>query len=915
MRGSISKAWVLCFWTVAACPFLLGVARAQIKPIELLANPGFERVEDARPTDWEVNNAGRLSVDAPARAGVAAAKFQSIEHAWGFCALAAETFTLAPRATYRASVWAKGRGDLEFAVYQYSVGGFIGTRFLKPKLKLTEEWQKLELTYSTDDGRVRKGAMALHLYGSDAVAWLDDASFSFNPEENPRVQLRSETPATRTLRIWAQGTHAAVELFVAGKPVALDNGVGVTEIAEGLVPIAVRATGTGDAPSVQVTVEGHPESNGRWRVGTTQADGWLSADFDDTRWSVVTPGPEGGTWSVDPGSREVFLRQVLLWNATHYGPNRCIMPPMTTWGFPRNGLETLTLALYSPLALRLDDYEFTLDVPAEFVLLNKTDYQPRWIMNNPACELRTESLARRGRQYTRYHLSHRGKELAPGKTQLSLLPLKMARPVAFDRCRFYFRRSARGNFTELEQSIPIEILPRVNGRRPKKIRISQYAPMGYSTLAKEHLTERIAQDVAAGCSSYTVGFSPGWGEMWRGYMRLFHDTVCASGAEIVLWMNYPLNYGGVQKGHLEWYPSWLPAHPEAHGVYYEGTPVWGDHPNQRPYCNTYVTSAAGAGFWEIVTKEYARALTFYPHAQMFFSDWEFHNVTKDGKGVHCFCARCKAAFAEHSGLPGVGEMSDTTIMDEHRDKWLAFRNHQDGQIQGRMADTVHALGRKYMTYSWAGNDGFWAACRGKLDAAFAGMPGNSTADSYFQKVLDENAAAFRTRTGMQQFVGQRFVFFRDVRREEAWKPMVLSHDGLVHPNSWKSQVLRVVAATRGGVDLQNSLEFSGGIRYYLGEATRLISTLEHLFWDGERQDALAASAQIAYPNLLVLRLNRERLVLLFNESPDPLEVRLQNRELAPKQVAVIWGTDTELKSPAEMALTVPGEDVAAVHIR
>ena len=452
------------------------------------------------------------------------------------------------------------------------------------------------------------------------------------------------------------------------------------------------------------------------------------------------------------------LRQVVLWNRDHYGPDRCIL-------------------------------------------------------NNPARRLTAEPTRRDGLKYTRYRMPFAPDEVTPEQTQYSLIPVN---------------------------------------------------PVSYSTLSKEHLEERIRQDVAAGCNAYTLSFMPGWGEMWRTYTRLFHDTAAAAGARVVLWMNY--------------------------------------------ICDE------GKEFWEIVRKEYARALEHYPKATLFFSDWEFHNVTKDGGGVHCFCPRCKAAFRQFAKLPAATDLADDAIMTQHRKEWLAFREWQDGEIQARITQVAHSLGRQYMTYSWSSNDGFWEACRGKIDVAFVGMPGNSVADQNFQAALDRYAADFRKRSGLGRAIGQRFVFFSDTARH-GWKATVLSDDGFVHPPSWKTQVLRVVAALQGGIDLQSSNEFAGGMRYYLGEATRILSEFEPLFLNGERADALAACDHLSYPDVLVLRLGSERLVLLFNETDAAQSVVLRNRDLAPGETATVFGASSRTDSPAEMSVTVPANDVAVVHIK
>ena len=911
-REVIMRSSVLVFVTLAS--FVAGTgAAAEIKPIELLGNGGFEEVSEGLPAGWKVNNAGKLSLVDDAHGEARAARFVSVPHKWGFCAFACGGISISPKATYHLSVWARGTGRLEVAVYQSSAGGFVGTQFLKPKLTLTDAWQKLELTYRTDDTRIGSGAFAVHLYGEKVVATVDDASFTFNPEENPQVSIESARPATRNLQLLIATRDATVALWVAGEAVPLADGFAAVQINEGLIPVVARARATGPNPGVSIRVAGHPEVDGRWRVGSGEVSGWRETGFDDGKWPVAATASDGHMWSPQTDAGEACFRQVLLWNESHYGPNRCIVPPLKQWGFPQRGVETIQLALYSPLPYRLDNYEFTLELPAEFEILNKTDYPRRYVMNNPAQKVLTEAITRDGLPYTRFRIMHKGNEAKPDQTQYSMLPIRMARPFAGDACRFYIRRSARGNFTELQQHIPIRILPPVNGRRPKKMTISQYSPMGYSPLSKEHLHRRMAQDAAAGCNAYMVSFNPGWGDLWQNYMKLFHDTAAASGARLILWMNYPLNYGGTNKGHLAWYPEWIMKHPEAHGRYYGNTPKWGEV-RKCPYCNTFVTGPEGAAFWEVVKREYARAREFYPRADMFWSDWEFHNVKKDGAGVHCFCERCREAFRQFAKLPQDADLSDETIMSRHRTEWLAFRDVQDGEIVGRMARTAHELGCRYMTYSWASNEGFWAACNGKLDAAFAGMPGNGVADRYMQQMLDEYAVKFRKWTGLKQIVGQRFVFFKNVKKD-GWKAMVLSHDGFVHPASWKTQVLRLVAALRGGIDLQNSLEFCGGIRYYLGEATRILATYEDLFWEGERADALAVSEQIEYPDLIVLRKGTERLVLLFNEDSEARSVLLRNKDLAPGQTARVFESADAAPNAAEMRLVIPPGDLVAVHIR
>ena len=900
---------------VGVISLMLGAALpgAAAPSVELLGNGGFEDAADGQARGWSVNNSGKLASVADAHTGRLAARFEAVPHEWGYSAMSATPVPLMAGALYRLSLWARGDGQVAFAVYQSSASGFIGSAFLTPDFNLTDQWQRLEVVYKPTDRRLKRGAFAVHLYGQGAVAFLDEASLSFNPEENLGLSLTPPRTPTTRLRFQVQTRQARAELFVNGQPVAIAGETAEAEAPEGLIAVAVKAAATGDNPGVSVRLLDHAETDGRWRMANKEENGWQTAGFDDSRWLAPATGAGDMMWSAAPTDRTVCLRQVLLWNETHYGPNRCLLPPVKEYGFPREGYEVLYLGLYSPLPYRLDGYEFVLEMPEAFQLLDMANYQPRHIDNNKPEKITTDTVQRDGMSYRRYRLDYPAGQVKPDQTQYSLLPLKMVGKVPGQKVRFYYRRAARGNFTELEQNLPVNLLPPVNGRMPRNVMISQYAPLGYSTRSPEALTARVQADLKAGCNNYVIGYSPWWGPVWQDTMKLLYQRATEGGARITIWMNYPLNYGDTYEGLAE-YPTWIRQHEAAHGRYYRNEPAWGSGPGRYPYCNTYVLTPEGQEFWDVAQREYRRAADFFPKARLFFADWEFHNSNPDGSGVHCFCDRCRQAFAAYAKLPAGTVPTDEEIMKNYRVQWLAFRDQQDGQIQGKMAAVCHAVGCQYMSYSWAANMGFWQQCRGKLDVAFPGMPGNSTADSYLQKQLDGYAADLREQAGYARAVGQRFVFFRD-NTPNGWQTTVLSDDGFVHPQSWKSQILRVVAALHGGIDLQCSDEFCAGMRYYLGEATRLISDFEPLFWEGERADTLAASAQIAYPDLLVLRRGNERLVLLFNEGCQPLRVTLENRELGAGQTATIYGTPGKVASPSRMAVTIPAEDVVAVHVQ
>ena len=226
-----------------------------------------------------------------------------------------------------------------------------------------------------------------------------------------------------------------------------------------------------------------------------------------------------------------------------------------------------------------------------------------------------------------------------------------------------------------------------------------------------------------------------------------------------------------------------------------------------------------------------------------------------------------------------------------------------------------------MPYVWTDHRKLLAALKGNLVLIFSNCPGSPAADGYQQKHLDKMMAMLRDKAGMDRskVMGQRFSFYYYYHIKaphEFWKRWtVLSPSGYVEPKSWKTQILRVVAAFGMGIDLQNSFECSGGMLYWIGEATRILATYEDLFHEGERDDSLAAYDALEYPHILVLKRGPERLVLLFNEGDQPQPVTLRNRDGQTRQDATVFGTAQKPDAPAEVRLTIPAQDVAVVHIR
>ena len=403
-----------------------------------------------------------------------------------------------------------------------------------------------------------------------------------------------------------------------------------------------------------------------------------------------------------------------------------------------------------------------------------------------------------------------------------------------------------------------------------------------------------------------------------------HKAYLEANIKTILWPdeNFPLY--GMTLSHM-WTPytcySWLRSTPEARARYFKNTPAWDATPNDTMYCPSFVIHdpAGRQRFENLVETTYFMMSRQTPEAEVIALDWETQVwLSKDntpGKGSWCFCDNCKKRFKEFIKQPG--ELDDDAIMKEHYTQWIDFRSALEGELQGLIRDIVHKkLSKRYMVYAEASNRPFWKACKGKIDLAFPGLPGNAMADGQFQKQLDECMEFYRKECGIDRIISQRFSYSGFSVKPDGWKQFVaLSNDGFVDARSWKSQVLRLVATCNGGIDLESGMELCGGMLYYVGEATRIIAEHEELFYEGRRDDALASSEQFKYPNLLVLKKGDERLVLLFNETDKPVETELLNNGLPQGMAATIHGEAGSVGNPERIKLTVPPGDVAVIHVK
>ena len=694
---------------------------------------------------------------------------------------------------------------------------------------------------------------------------------------------------------------------VNGVPVK--NGAAV--IREGISVITVETESTGAAPQFRIKKNG---VSGNWKYYPGTNPVFLKPEWNDSKWEIAQN--KNGWISAQKG--KTTFRQLIIWNETPFGTMSTHWPRVKVLEFPQGALEVMLFHIYSPFQFTWNDYEQRIDLPEGFEILNPVKV-PSWGNWSPK-SMKQEKIVRDGKPYIRYTLRYDVKRIPAGVAYYNYLPVKhhsFGKPG--DQFNIYLARKANGNVSEIESVLPAKLLPPINGRKLKKLKIQFYTSAPYlhgagTTATLREAEEIYAATVKAGGNQFVIGSRrPYFAEMAKICRKL--------GANVILNANnYPV-WGTTIPGEL----AKLLRKPgfECRGFNGNSWAAERRTKTQKMYCPSKVLGDGKKEFMAAVKADYETLIKKSYPCDGIFLNWEqfvFPGKTSvlkgNGDGAYCFCQTCKEAFGKYKNIPDAKNLSDDEIYRRYKEQFTDFRNHQSAKIHGLIRDILLSMGQSDIFYCQTANKAYWKNAAGTLDQLFVGCPGNPTANAKWQKFIDDSMEFFRTIVKKDRFIGQRFTYFTaGYNVKEGWKKgWVLSDSGILEPNTWKNQIIRMFASVHGGVDLGAPYTLVSGINYYIGEATRLCAEYEDYFYHGKRNDKLADSKQIAYPNLLVLTLGSKRLVLAFNETDKPIRATIRNLKLAPGQKGIICNSKRKLADPSNVSIVIPPQDVIAINI-
>lgn len=728
--------------------------------------------------------------------------------------------------------------------------------------------------------------------------------------------VKAVSVPARKLAFSVKGKNiASSTIYVDGKEMKAVKGKIDFVLKEGLTVISAKVK-AGKNAKIAFDFPGYKILNTRWSYSKKAPKNWMDVKFDDRSWKALNNGtlPEG----------EVYLRQLVLWNKVHTGNFRCINPTVREWNISLASTEVVYHSIYSPAGHKVNTYDFVLDLPKGFRLLDMAPGARRNRLSLAPESVKTQKNANGSTTYT---LRYKQRDIHPWQTADSLLGIyKDASGKAGDKYTITYARLINSNMTEIDGKIPFTVLPRINGKTFRKMIMSYYMGGMPQGLSDEFLKKVVSESVKAGVDLFSV--SP----FQRKDNR--NGKIIAAGGKLMLgFLNHPVWGSKIYDSAVT---DLIRKNKELLATYYDGKILTVEEQAKRPShkleirpCPTVTLTKYKKEFFNAVRKDY-KELFFdkWPSAKYTFINWEqepwmnsIYVKSTNPVGVYCFCKHCKNGFYKYAKIPKGKTLANKEIFEKYYEEWRKYKYTLDAAMHSIVNNAIKSLGKKVFFYSWSNHFGYWEAVKNVDFHLFLGCPGNGTADGRQQVGMDEVMKFHMGKMGRRNITGQRFVFFPqtygwNTTKPEGWlKFNVMSNDGFIDSKSWKTQSVRIFAAQKGGYDLQNPLELVSGIKYYVGEATRMAAKYEDFFWDGKRNDKLASSKNIKYPDLLVLEKGKERLVLLFNEGDKPKKVTVNNLKLAGQKKAFAYYLNKELGNPASVTITIPAKDMEAIHIR
>ncbi|NQT15783.1 MAG: hypothetical protein HQ582_23700, partial [Planctomycetes bacterium] len=496
----------------------------------------------------------------------------------------------------------------------------------------------------------------------------------------------------------------------------------------------------------------------------------------------------------------------------------------------RNSNQHLTIIADGLPKRKLIDWTVFLAVPPEFEILGSTgyygnvDYQPSFL----STQLGQQTVAGRKMQVARIMAN---KPVMTGRHHIfSLFHAFVRTREALGKAEgneaafVYWTEANDRTVLEPRQTIPVRLLPPLNGKQPKRL-VWQLWGSFFSNMNNHAMREAtLATAKLAGVNDLVAG------DLWAS------ETAPRYGIQHTMGFNF-------QAWSLNMKPH-LTEHPNERLIGHDG------QPNDGYLCTTLLLGQS----WHAVEAKLQEKIEA-TRAHTMDYDYEYSPVT----GPHsCYCPRCLAEFRDFSELDPDARLDPEIIRDQYERQWIDFMARRVARLFRKLRDAVHRLapGTEFSVYS-----GYQTPENPKRYGVNWGYVGEYEACDRVGCGYGRPAEAIPTTIdGLKGIPALFGVLMRPYDTKETIPPVPMA----------KARLLRRALDSTGGVLLYHRLPMDGRSWYAVAETTRLVATYEDLFVAGKR----TALSECDEARVQVLGDGKTTLVCAMNGGSGSLNLRL-----------------------------------------
>ncbi len=514
-----------------------------------------------------------------------------------------------------------------------------------------------------------------HLYSFTIPGESKDSKIPFELQESGEVKIahgvldaatclpiyltpnlnRSVTSSQSIVSIKCDGPY---ELYLNGNSMAkgqkADNEAVKVSLRKGINLFAVKLDkGTAD---INISAPGMDDSKLKWKIAPPDVKEPFGPDTDDSNWKTAV---KSGALVGELG-REVVLRHTLLVDKTRIYPT-----PVPAWYICKGSTQQLIVVADGVANRTLNGWDIFIAVPVGFKIVGCSGYYTgRYDLTTIGARIIDE------RNMIVYKVSSKTPITTRAYDQLLRVPvfIKCSETIKADKTSLIYWTSANdGTISETRHTVPIQILPKLNGLQPKKL-VWQIWGMFWE-MTNPAMRDQVAKSArAAGFNNFATATIES---------RSVLDKYAMQNTVQVCFEEWSLNF-----------KSYLKDHPDDHLVLSD------NKSSERWVCTSLLLEKSNKALANTLKKTLKGCKT----GNVIY---DFEVPPFDGPHS-CYCERCLSKFRKYAGLSADVELTGQIIKDKYSVQWIDFMAYVDAEVLAKMKSIIHNISPKMKFWIYSG---------------------------------------------------------------------------------------------------------------------------------------------------------------------------------------------------------------------